>query len=45
MTTSTKQLNRLALTATTHCLTGCVIGEVAGMGLGTALGWGTWPRR
>ena len=32
-------LNRLALSATTHCLTGCVIGEVAGMALGTALGW------
>jgi hypothetical protein len=32
-------LNRLALTATTHCLTGCAIGEVAGMALGTALAW------
>jgi hypothetical protein len=32
-------LNRLALSATTHCLTGCVIGEVAGMVIGTALGW------
>src|SRR5919106_341485 len=33
-------LNRLAVSATTHCLTGCVIGEVAGMFIGTALGWG-----
>jgi hypothetical protein len=30
---------RLALAATVHCLTGCAIGEVAGMVLGTALGW------
>ena len=33
-------LNRLALSATTHCLTGCAIGEVAGMAIATALGWG-----
>ena len=33
-------LNRLAVSATTHCLTGCAIGEVAGMALATALGWG-----
>lgn len=26
--------------ATTHCLTGCVIGEVVGMVIATALGWG-----
>ena len=32
-------LNRLAVSATTHCLTGCVIGEVLGMVIGTALGW------
>lgn len=31
-------LNRLAVSATTHCLTGCVIGEVTGMVIGTALG-------
>lgn len=31
-------LNRLALSATLHCLTGCAIGEVAGMIIGTALG-------
>src|SRR6058998_4288607 len=33
-------LNRLAVSATTHCLTGCAIGEVAGMAIATALGWG-----
>ena len=31
-------LNRLALSATLHCLTGCAIGEVLGMVIGTALG-------
>jgi uncharacterized protein DUF4396 len=34
------ELNRLAVSATNHCLTGCVIGEVAGMAIATALGWG-----
>lgn len=33
-------LNRLALSATLHCLTGCSIGEILGMVIGTALGWG-----
>lgn len=33
-------LNRIAFSATLHCLTGCAIGEVAGMIIGTALGWG-----
>ena len=36
-------LNRLAFSATAHCLTGCAIGEVLGMIIGTALGWGNWP--
>jgi hypothetical protein len=36
-----RDLNRLALSATLHCLTGCGIGEVLGMVLGTALGWGS----
>ena len=36
-------LNRVALSATIHCLTGCGIGEVTGMVIGTALGLGTWP--
>jgi hypothetical protein len=35
-------LNRLAFSATAHCLTGCAIGEVLGMVIGTALGWGDW---
>src|SRR5262245_13930327 len=35
-----KSLNRTAWSATLHCLTGCAIGEVAGMVIGTALGWG-----
>jgi hypothetical protein len=33
-------LNRLAFSATVHCLSGCAIGEVLGMVIGTALGWG-----
>ena len=37
-----QSLNRLAFTATAHCLTGCAIGEVLGFVIGTALGWGTW---
>jgi len=35
-------LNRLAFSATAHCLTGCAIGEVLGMVIGTALGWGNF---
>jgi hypothetical protein len=35
-------LNHVALSATIHCLTGCAIGEVLGMVIGTALGWGNW---
>jgi hypothetical protein len=31
-------LNRIAWSATMHCLLGCAIGEVAGMVIGTALG-------
>ena len=33
-------LNRLAFSATSHCLTGCAIGEVLGVVIGTVLGWG-----
>jgi putative flippase GtrA len=32
--------NRAAVSATVHCLTGCGIGEVAGMAITTAAGWG-----
>jgi hypothetical protein len=34
-------LNRVALSATVHCLTGCAIGEVLGMVLSTWWGWGS----
>jgi hypothetical protein len=37
-------LNRLAVSATNHCLTGCAIGEFAGMALATAFGWGNAPQ-
>jgi len=33
-------LNRLAASATIHCLTGCGTGEVLGVVIGSALGWG-----
>ena len=29
--------------ATIHCLTGCLIGEVAGLMIGVSLGLGAWP--
>src|SRR5919107_3531160 len=35
----TQSLNALAFSATVHCLTGCAIGEVLGMVIGTALGF------
>ena len=35
-----QSLNRVALAATWHCLTGCAIGEILGLVLATALGWG-----
>lgn len=34
-----QSLNRIAASATAHCLTGCAIGEVLGVVIGTALGW------
>ena len=33
-------LTRSAVQATLHCLTGCAVGEVLGMVLATAFGWG-----
>jgi Domain of unknown function (DUF4396) len=33
-------VNRAALQATLHCLTGCAIGEVLGMVIATVAGWG-----
>jgi hypothetical protein len=32
-------LNKMAASATLHCLTGCALGEVVGLIIGTALGW------
>jgi hypothetical protein len=33
-------VNAMALSATLHCLTGCAVGEIAGLIIGTALGLG-----
>jgi hypothetical protein len=40
MTAERHSLTRSAVQATLHCLTGCAIGEVLGMVISTALGWG-----
>ena len=40
MATHGSSLNRTAFSATLHCLTGCSIGEVLGMAIGSVLGWG-----
>ena len=40
--TSGGALNAVAFSATLHCLTGCAIGEVLGMVIGTALGFSDW---
>jgi hypothetical protein len=39
MPTSGRALTQVALSATLHCLTGCAIGEVLGMLIGTAAGF------
>jgi hypothetical protein len=39
MPTEGSALTAVALSATLHCLTGCAIGEVAGMVIGSALGF------
>lgn len=36
-------VNTMALSATLHCLTGCAIGEIAGLIIGTALGLSNVP--
>ncbi len=36
------ELDSLAFSATLHCLTGCALGEIAGMVIGTALGFSDW---
>jgi hypothetical protein len=38
MPTEGAALTGIAVSATLHCLTGCAIGEVAGMAIGTAIG-------
>ena len=40
--TSGSALTSVAFSATLHCLTGCAIGEVTGMVIGTALGFPDW---
>jgi hypothetical protein len=40
--TSGPALTAVAVSATLHCLTGCAIGEIAGMAIGTALGLSNW---
>ena len=42
MTFWNNPLNRTAFSATLHCLTGCSIGEVLGVVIGSALGWGNF---
>jgi hypothetical protein len=40
--TSGRALTNVSISATLHCLTGCALGEIAGMALGTALGLSNW---
>ena len=40
MQSKSRELTGAAVRATLHCLTGCAIGEVLGMIVATALGWG-----
>jgi hypothetical protein len=42
MPTEGSALTGIAISATLHCLTGCAIGEVTGMVVGTALGFSDW---
>ena len=39
MPTEGSALTGVAISATLHCLTGCALGEIAGMAIGTALGF------
>ena len=41
--TPAPSINRVAVQATIHCLTGCAIGEVLGLVIATALGWHDLP--
>jgi hypothetical protein len=38
-----QSVDRLALSATIHCLTGCSIGEILGLVIATQLGWHDLP--
>jgi hypothetical protein len=40
--TSGRALTATAVSATLHCLTGCALGEIAGMAIGTAAGLSQW---
>ena len=40
--TSGRALSAVSLSATLHCLTGCAIGEILGMVIGTAAGFSDW---
>src|SRR4051794_16443265 len=40
--TSGRALTNVAVSATLHCLTGCALGEIAGMAIGTAIGLSNW---
>lgn len=40
--TGGRALDRVAFSATLHCLAGCAIGETVGMVVGTALGFSEW---
>ena len=42
MPSSGTALTGVAVSATLHCLTGCAIGEIAGVAIGTALGLGNF---
>ncbi|MET0510991.1 MAG: DUF4396 domain-containing protein [Thermoleophilaceae bacterium] len=42
MPSSGRALWGVSLSATLHCLTGCAIGEILGMAIGTALGFSDW---
>lgn len=39
MPTEGRELTSLSVNATLHCLTGCALGEIAGLAIGTALGF------
>jgi hypothetical protein len=43
MPSSGRELTGVAISATLHCLTGCAIGEIAGMAIATAFGWSNGP--